>query len=237
MTNFTQTKSDLLINLEEQLYFLDTSISSYSQHKTIKKYDNKVIGSSFETKISSEIEAKRIATIVRVLLHDTTNSSSLLKQLDLKDNISFLDTAAPNDGRLHSMTNMRGVRGSNSNQYFGLVAKINTRNSLIATPLYEQHLKEWYGSYQKLAFNIWWNKVVININGNTHTRKDLVLNAANKDGGAHIDSILPNDYHLTKITNLSLNIQGKKTEFERNALYASITQIGWELLNSVEKIK
>lgn len=234
MTHIELTRHDLLISLEEQLYFLDESISNFSQHKTTKKLENKVIGNPVQTKILSEIEAKRIATIIRVLLHDTSTSNSLLKQLEVKDNLCFLDTASPNDGMLHSMTNMSGVRASNSNQYLGLVAKINTGDSLIATPLYNQHLKEWYDGYQKLKFDIWWNNTVININGNALKRKDLILNAANKDGGAHIDAKLPNDYGITKKTNLILNIQGTETEFERNIVYASIAQIGWELLNSIE---
>jgi hypothetical protein len=234
MTPIKLTPQDLLISLEEQLYFLDTSISNYSQHRTIKKYDNKVIGNTFHTKILSEIEAKRIATTVRVLIHDTKNSSSLIGQLGLKNKLHFLDTASKNDGRLHSMTNMHGVHGSNTNQYLGLVAKINTGDSLIATPLYIQNSKEWYDSYKRLVFDIWWNNVVIDTNGNKHTRKDLILNAANKDGGAHIDSELPNHYNLTKNTNLCLNIKGIETEFERNIVYASIAQIGWEILNSIE---
>ncbi len=234
MTQIELTKHDLFINLEEQLYFLDSSISNYSLHKTIKKFENKIIGTPVQTKILSEIEAKRIATIVRTLLHDTPNSTSLLKQLDIKDNISFLDTAAPNDGRLHSMTNMSGVRGENSSQYLGLVAKINSGDSLIATPLYNQHLAGWFDDYKKSIFDIWWNKIVIDINENKLNRKELILYAANKDGGAHIDAKLPNDYHTTKSTSLILNILGTETEFERNVVYASIAQIGWELLNSIE---
>jgi hypothetical protein len=233
MTHVELPRPDLLNSLEEQLYFLDVSISNYSRHATITKLKNKVIGNPVEIKISSEIEAKRIATILRVLLHDTGKSISLFKQLDIKDNLRFLDTAAPNNGGLHSMTNMSGVRSSNSHQYLGLVAKINTGDSLIATPLYCQHLPEWYAGYPKLKFDTWWDNIVIDINGNTFKRKDLISDAANKDGGAHIDPKLPN-YDVAKKTNLILNINGTETEFERNIVYASIAQIGWELLNSIE---
>ena len=233
MTNIKLTRHELLKHLEEQLYFLDSAISNYSHHSTIKKFDNKVIGRPLQIEINSEVEAKRISLIVRILVHDTTRSISLLQQLTLKDCMRFLDTVAPHDGRLHSMTNMHGVRGSNSGQYLGLIAKINTGNSLIATPLFSQHLKECYDGYKKLDFDTWWNKVIVDISGNKFTRKDLVLNVANKDGGAHIDSELLQDFELVKKTNLSLNIQGTETEFERNIIYASLTQIGWELLNSM----
>jgi hypothetical protein len=236
MEKYTLTPEDLFHSLEEQLYFLDSSLTNYSEHKTIKKYENKVLGKHFNTELKTEIEAKRIATIVRILLHDTTNSTSLLKLLGIKDTISYLDTSAPNDGRLHSMTGMSGVRGSNSNQYLGLVAKINTGGSLIATPLYRQHLEEWYQGYLKLNFADWWGKEIINIKGHKHTRSNLILTVANQDGGAHIhkDKTLPSEYYATKNSNLTLNIQGVETEFERNIVYASIAQIGWELLNSID---
>jgi hypothetical protein len=37
-------------------------------------------------------EAKRLALTIRVLLHDTASSKSLLEQLDLKSSLAFLDT-------------------------------------------------------------------------------------------------------------------------------------------------
>lgn len=44
---------------------------------------------------------------------------------------------------------------------------------------------------------------------------------------------MPENYVLAKATPLILNIKGVETEFLRNIVYASIAQIGWELLNSV----
>ncbi|MFP3702034.1 hypothetical protein SB758_41815, partial [Burkholderia sp. SIMBA_013] len=38
-------------------------------------------------------EAKRVAVSLRVLLHDTPASESLLKQMQLKDSIRFRDSA------------------------------------------------------------------------------------------------------------------------------------------------
>ncbi len=234
MTQIKLTRHDLMISLREQLFFLDSSISNYSNKRIVKKCENKVIGTVLQTEISSEVEAKRIATIIRVLLHDTSYSFSLLKQLDIKESILYIDTAAPNDGRMHSMTNLHRVSSQNSSQYLGLVARVNTGESLLATPLYIQHLTEWYGGYDKCDFDSWWNKNVLDISGSTFTRKDLVLYVANKDGGAHIDASLSDEYMTLKATNLSLNIEGVHTEFESNIIYASLAQIGWEMLNSIE---
>jgi len=236
--DYPLTKDDLIQHLKEQLYFLDSSLSNFSKHADIVKYENKALGNAFHTKLRTEVEAKRLALIIRILLHDTSSSKSLLNHLGIKDQIKYYNTASPNDGRLHSMTGMSGVRGSDPTQYFGLVAKVNTGNSLIAVPLFKQHLKEWYDGYKRLSFVDWWSKEkIMAVGGFDHTREDLVLNVANKDGGAHInkDGTLPEEYHTSKSSDLSLNIDGIQTSFERNVVYASIAQIAWEVLNSIDE--
>ncbi len=208
------TNQEFLESLNEQLYFLESSILSYSD---------------------VEFEAKRVSITIRILVHDTGNSISLLKSLNQKSNLKFINSASPNDGRLHSMTGMVGVRKSNRNQYFGLVAKVNKDKKMVAVPLFQQHLPEWYESYTKLGFQDWWEMEIIKINGIGITRRELILNVANKDGGAHIDHALPEKYHEVKNSSLILNIRGIETKFERNVVYASVVQIGWELLNSIKK--
>ncbi len=212
MGNYQLTDDDLRDSLNEQLYFLKTSLDNFP---------------------NSEIEAKRIATTIRVLVHNTKSSTSLLKSLRLKKTLSFVNSASPNDGRLHSMTGMVGVRGSNSEQYFGLIAKINNNGILTSVPLFHQHLEEWYASYQTLDFNDWWEMEIIKIQDLGLSRKQLVLFAANKDGGAHVDTGLPKQYHEAKTSKLKLNILGSEREFDKNVIYASIAQIGWELKRTI----
>jgi len=233
---YNLTKEELLCSLREQLYFLDSSLSNFSHHDTIEGLKNKVIGYPVAVKVNTEIEAKRLATIIRVIVHDTSNGRSLLTSLSIKDNIKYIDTKAPDDGRLHSMTGMRGVHGANLNQYFGLVAKVNNGNLLTAVPLFMQHLPEWYQGYLRKDFKQWWDDEVINIKGNRLTRSSLTLNIANKDGGAHIDGSLPEEYNIIKNSDLNLNIKGVETPFEKNVVYASIAQVAWELLNSIDNI-
>lgn len=200
--------------LSEQLYFLESSISSYSD---------------------VEFEAKRVASSIRTLIHDTKNSFSLLNLLGFKDSLNFINSASPNDGKLHSMTGMSNVRGTSLNQYFGLLAKVNKDNRLIVVPLFQQHLPEWHKRYSKSNFSNWWEMEIINVDGIGVTRKELILNVTNKDGGAHVDPNLPTNYHQIKTTKLILNIKGNETEFERNIVYASVIQIGWELLRSIKE--
>lgn len=234
MREITLTRQELLALLGEQLYFLDNAISNFSQHKLVEKYDNRKIGTPLFAEVSTEVEAKRIAVILRILVHDTGNSTSLLKHLNVIDRTEFIDSSSPKDGRLHSMTGMHGVRGGDPNQYFGLVGKINLNGSLISVPLFEQHLSDWHESYKKIDFQSWWQGDVISVNGHNHSRREVILSVANKDGGAHVDTKLPEKYVITKNTALTLNIEGNKINFERNVVYASIAQIGWELLNSIE---
>ena len=67
-----QSEDDLQTHLSEQIAFLKNSTKSYDEG-----FDG---------------EAKRMATAIRVLVHDTPKSASLLAQLALKQ-IEFYDTA------------------------------------------------------------------------------------------------------------------------------------------------
>lgn len=207
------TNQELFEALKEQLYFLDSSLHNF---------------------LNNEIESKRIATTIRVLVHDTNKSNSLLNSLNKKQQINFINSAIPNDGRLHSMTGMKNVRGSNPNQYTGLVAKINDYEVLTAVPLFQMHLPEWHNGYSKLLFEDWWKMEIIKINSDTLTRREVVLLMANKDGGAHLDITLPEPYHFIKESKLILNIGGRETEFEKRLIYATVAQIGWEVKFSIE---
>jgi hypothetical protein len=235
MPTYQLTKDDLIYRLKEQLYFIDSPLANFSSHIQISTYKNKQIGKLPEANIFSEIESKRIATAIRVLVHDTNNSKSLLHSLGIKENIKYIDSSRPDDGRLHSMTGMKGVIGSPADAYLGLVAKINTENKTIAAPLYMQHLKEWYVSYSQKKFSDWWTGRVYSHKDNAYSRRDLILFLANKDGGAHVDPEQPQGYQAAKETKLELTIYSVRTEFERNVVFATVAQIGWELLNSINE--
>ena len=92
-------KPELLYFLREQLYFLDRSLLNFSRYDTVESLKNRVIGSAITLKIESEIEAKRLAVIVRTLLHDTSKSTSLLSHLSVKSHFKYIDTKFSNDER------------------------------------------------------------------------------------------------------------------------------------------
>ena len=59
-------------------------------------------------------------------------------------------------------------------------------------------LNEGHDNHEYLTFNEWWNEYPVTaIDGNWITRKEIVLWAVNKDGGAHVDEILPETYTRT----------------------------------------
>lgn len=131
-----------------------------------------------------EHEAKRISAHVRVLLHDTRTTTSLLQQMGVKDSIRFLDTAreAPPPGR-------RILRPGWS---YGLVGvQINERDA--------RHYPNLGGDLEgrrgAVGFADWWTRVVAHdVQGREFTREQIVLWMANKDGGAHVDPRLPDEY-------------------------------------------
>ncbi|MFY0255311.1 hypothetical protein ACDQ55_15295 [Chitinophaga sp. 30R24] len=76
---------------------------------------------------------------------------------------------------------------------------------------------------------------VIEYNNHSLSRKDLVLFITDKDGGAHVDNSIDLKYYDTKKNSLVLNIMGVNSSLEQNIIYASVAQLGWELINSIDK--
>lgn len=153
-------RTELIELLREQLAFLEDS------------------GRSFDAGV--EAEAKRLATVIRVLVHDTGSSSSLLKQLGIKHQLRYLDTAerpARGPGILIEQWSV-GLGG----------ICLDADGVRFEAPL--RDLSRDNFGWQ--SFPTWWNRVVLaDKAAERFTRKDLVLFLANKEGGAHVDQDLP----------------------------------------------
>jgi hypothetical protein len=120
-----------------------------------------------------EGEAKRLAVTLRVLFHETRRSKSLLKMLG-KINEQFLDTALPaNPASLLSHGGLVSIAmGSPKTRYVAMLDEVP--------------LQKW------VSFAEWWENrpVFVDSNRRELTRRQLVLTAANQDGGAHVDPAL-----------------------------------------------
>lgn len=167
-------------------------------------------------------EAIRIATVIRVLVHSTRSSRSLLEHLDATS-IDLLSTAAyiPPNAVMGFTLGMMRVGGGGS-QYFPGLDQSPTR--------------------QFVPVSEWWNQVVFVLDPNTKLgRKDIVLTAANKDGGAHVDNALTKEYEALAsdgaLGEFIYVFHGETTtELISNAHCVAIRQMAYELLNSPQLI-
>ncbi|MEJ7759555.1 MAG: SEC-C metal-binding domain-containing protein [Gemmatimonadaceae bacterium] len=126
-----------------------------------------------------ETEAKRIATSLRILLHDTKRSTSLLTQLKLKDAL-FFDTA-------------ENVNNDNLLPTFGLVLAHYTGTDCRFVAPIEKPLGR---PIWMIPFEYWWRKRVVRVPEQFElTRADLVLTLADQDGGAHADDAIEERYY------------------------------------------
>lgn len=200
MTNIRQTQVELKRNLDEQLELLSRLADAYDTGNTLM--------------------AKPMATCIRILVHDTLKSHSLLSQLGLKSG-KFLSTAVPKEDK----PNMVRV-GS----YSALLA-IASGSKSGYTP-YLDDLP--FGQTRMLNFDDYWHEEIFtDANSNSFTRKDIVLYVANQDGGAHVDPELEKKYiELTRQNSLGWKVSndGRNWTDLTGAELASIRQIGHELL-------
>lgn len=200
-------RSDLLGLLEENVSFLKASSASFD--------------AGFES------EAKRLAVTIRVLLHDTSQSHSLLDQLGVKQQMTFVDTAErinannllPSAPGLVIMQMTTGVGAS----YVPLLGTIPLPPGRIHSPA---------------DFDTWWNENITRDSNRTlWCRKKFVLTMANKEGGAHVDPKLNAAYEsLAKHNGLGFisNASGVALPFSGNVVAASVRQITYELLKTLE---
>jgi hypothetical protein len=185
----------------------------------------------------SEAEAKRLATSIRVLVHDTRVSKSLVGQLGLKESMKFEDTTVrrevlppgmtawpPGTITIHSgitVTQMKfGPRGGTK----------------FAAPLADV-APERIGP--PVEFAQWWEPIILtDTQGNDFSRKSFVLALANQDGGAHIDPELAPGYAaLVKANSLGRMGAGPGQEMRPllNIALATVRQIAHELLRTLER--
>lgn len=193
------TNQDLQVHLKEQLEFIESSATSF---------DN-----GFESEI------KRLAVSVRVLVHDTTKSTSLLTLLEQK-HVDFVDTSIPYDEK-------------NIMTHSGLVQMSLGNRASKPLPLLDD------GPFSRMAsFELWWNGIVfVDKNRNEFSRKDVVLSLANKEGGAHVDKMLDKKYSELRKNNslgwFDVTADGKQTP-SSDQVPATMRQIAHEILKTLK---
>jgi hypothetical protein len=182
--------TDFRTYLARQLSFLDRSAAAYDR--------------------GDRDEAYRIAVAIRVLLHDTRRSTSILKHLNAKD-VPLLSTV------------MAGPR--NALFFDGMNLLTISPGKIVGSPKLGQ------GPIRRMvSVDDWWNEPIFTISRTETSRKDVVLGAANKDGGAHVDHALDADYERLR-EGLYLPSSNGAVDIPEPQL-VSLRQMAFEILNS-----
>lgn len=208
---------ELLEHLEEQMAFLESSNASFDA--------------------GNRAEAKRLALIIRLLLHNTSRSHALINQLGLENKLEWVDSAGtPDPDNLLSQWKLIYLKFEGSSvtyephlgNYGGRTGKIRLRNGGFARA----------GSL--IPFGDWWeNAVIKDGDGTLFTRRRMVLALANEEGGAHVDPNAKADYNaLAKANSIGWSFeaggQGPQPIME-NPVYPAVRQISYEVLESLRE--
>jgi hypothetical protein len=169
-----------------------------------------------------EAEAARLATTVRVLVHDTNASHSLLGQLSLKETIDFVDTAFPYDpANLAPHTGLTMTRMSGGNAR--TIARLGMQRPSPAT---------------SKRFDTWWNATVVKApDGVQWSRQKIVCTLANQDGGAHVDRNLDAEYERAVLDPSFgwIHVVGPhRSPLEGGIIPVSMRQISYEMERTIE---
>lgn len=164
-----------------------------------------------------ESEAKRIATIIRTLVHNTAISTSLLSQLGIQNEMQWWSTVpsveqgdAPGTGGLW-----------------------------VSVP-HEPGYRPIKGKYPyPLTFDAWWSDPVVRTTVGAYCRSDFILHSVNFDGGAHIDPELPAAYESLSRNGgfrpARINSVGQSYSDSSDPIPSAIRTIAGELYISVNQ--
>ena len=197
---------DFKVELTKQLGFLERSCASFD-------------AGHFD-------EAMRIATVLRILFHKTAKSTPLLSRFG-GSHVRLLSTSID----IEALIKDPWLEGGGLEKLNGM-GQYSPRGN----PPYYPKLGD--GSHQRLVLaSDWWGEIVFVLDCNTYlARKDVVLTAADKHGGAHVDATLTHDYErLIESHDLgSLVLEDGELVPIGGHHYVALRQMGYEILHSSE---
>ncbi|MFW2446011.1 MAG: hypothetical protein ACN4E6_01675 [Qipengyuania pacifica] len=167
-------------------------------------------------------EAPRIASAISILCHDAGKTVSLLTQLGIRNEMQFVSSVGS------------PITDTNLVVSHPLVAFQFTPDGVKASALLEgPFTREW-------NFNKWWKQEVIAagpLKAWSLTRNDLIRSVRNQDGGGHVDAQLSDEAYiqLSRTVHWSTFREGQLPASVMGLEQASVRQIGWELLQSLER--
>ena len=200
-------RSEYLKHLKQQIGFIIRSCDSFDAGHTD--------------------EAIRIATSLRILFHNTGQSTSLMAHLDALD-ISLLSTVIDRDAEIAAQGLHDGI------VIFGglFCTRISSETGVSL-----QASLDGGETRELVPITKWLNQAVSSTMSRIRvTRRDIILGATNKDGGAHVDLNLPVPYQVASGESPIGFFMKKPGVENRNPLerthLVSLRQMGYEILNS-----
>jgi hypothetical protein len=219
--NHPVSSIDFVRQLDKQLRYIETSAREYDA--------------------GDKDEAIRIATSLRVIFHQTPSSTSLLTHLQAR----YTRILSSADGPPYKLfyLPMGQIQGSfhvpehtskNCSHYEPIRA--------VGVPSFIPWLDKRILKRQVQSPDWWAKEPAIILHGKKAHRKDVVLWASNKDGGAHVDEHLPADYlHLSDCLRVHICFPGAETDGiemkPADVHFALLRQIAHEVLKSTEILK
>jgi len=168
-------------------------------------------------------EAPRMATSLRILMHETLRSNSLLGELRLRGKIKILSTSSQSFDKNKSNHQLTCT-------LTGFLMKEKIEPKIV--PQYENIVRA-----REIKAPDWWDELIFGMSKTERfSRKDFVLFSANKDGGAHVDKY-PKKFQQIKNgeTGIYYEVNGTRMLLT-NTIECAIRQMTYEFLNSKEII-
>src|SRR5258706_109344 len=167
-------------------------------------------------------EALRLATSLRIIFHDKGQSVSLVTQLNQRGENMLSSSRGHGDYK----------------DYLSFRIDISSSEPLITLPLLGTNFRE-------IPLYEWWQHESVFVHkGEAHSRKKIILSAAGKDGGAHVDQALEAYYEILSAGEYGFGITGDLkyhgnapfkqgvTHYSKNAHLALIRQFAHETVAS-----
>ncbi|UZJ27000.1 hypothetical protein RHODO2019_18585 (plasmid) [Rhodococcus antarcticus] len=203
-------------------------------------------------------EAVRLAVSLRVLLHDTRSSRSVLGQLGWKHKLQYVNSLRPLEIAPGIIVSLGTDTGETVGEAFGLVVlrAVQDGGLRYVAPLGEEAPAPMSGQAipPTLPFANWWSgKALYSVGQATFSRWDLIDQMAHKDGGAHLDleEMTPEfrEYKLRGAGVVTIPMSPDQTELPQqvdptlweqrtypgDAASPTVLQIAWELLETLAR--
>jgi hypothetical protein len=168
--------------------------------------------------VGKDVQALNISITIRVLLHETSNSKSLLSRLHSDYwNLEIYDKAPLAPKTVFALRTPLVISGDSTKR--------------VIRPKFDN------GLYQLVSLTRWWNDEYQPLGNRRLSKREIVLNVADKDGGAHIDGKIP-DHHATLSEppfRFGVDNGGEKHLMQPNMAYGIAAQAGCELQDYLER--